>query len=566
MPTTQRILLVEDNPGDALLLKEALREFNHTPPFELIHVERLLAGIERANQEKFVAVLLDLSLPDANGVETVTRMQREAEALPIVVLTGLDDDAAAVEAVRTGAQDYLVKGQIDGRLLVRSLSYAIERKRLQEAMRLHLERITALKDINVALTANLNLASVLEVLCEKIGRLLPDFGMAVRLWNREQGQLESVASVNYDDSWWQAVLTQSERKATLSEIVFATKQTLNISDLVSEPRLQCHEFWQRTGFTGFLGMPLIANNETLGVICFFSDQVPGFTSQEVEFLGALASQASVAIRNSQTHGEMKKLASDLERSNHVKEEFLGVISHELRTPLNVVKGYVEILKAGMFGELNSEQMEAFEKIANQTNLQLAMVNSILNATTMESNVTSVQTEVLSLGDFLADIKVAYPDPVDRRLRFEWNYPPCLPEIRSDRTKLHYILQNLLNNAVKFTPNGVVTVGAELRMASASEPEPNGSNSRKSWLILSVADTGIGIAEEFLPVIFEKFSQVDNSTTRAHEGIGLGLHIVRRCTELLNGSVKVESDVGKGTKFIVRIPCELKDYRCAQPFS
>jgi two-component system, OmpR family, sensor kinase len=566
MPTTQRILLVEDNPGDALLLKEALREFNHTPPFELIHVERLLAGIERAKQEKFVAVLLDLSLPDANGVETVTRMQREAEALPIVVLTGLDDDAAAVEAVRTGAQDYLVKGQIDGRLLVRSLSYAIERKRLQEAMRLHLERITALKDINVALTANLNLASVLEVLCEKVGRLLPDFGMAVRLWNREQAQLESVASVNYDDSWWQSVVTQSERKATLSETVFATKQTLNISDLASEPRLQCHDFWLRSGFTGFLGVPLIANDKTLGVICFFSNQATEFTSQEVEFLGALASQASVAIRNSQTHGEMKKLASDLERSNHVKEEFLGVISHELRTPLNVVKGYVDILKAGIFGELNSQQMEAFEKIANQTNLQLAMVNSILNATTMESNVASVQSEVLSLGDFLADIKVAYPDPADGRLRFEWNYPPYLPEVRSDRTKLHYILQNLLNNAVKFTPHGVVTVGAEVRMASASEPEPNDSNSRKSWLILSVADTGVGIAEEFLPVIFEKFSQVDNSTTRAHEGIGLGLHIVRRCTELLNGSVKVESEVGKGTKFIVRVPCELEDYRSAQPLS
>src|SRR5258706_16484415 len=102
MPTSQRILLVEDNPGDALLLKEALREFNHTPPFELIHVERLLAGIQRAKQEKFVAVLLDLSLPDANGVETVTRMQREAEALAIAVLTRLDDDAVAVETGRTG--------------------------------------------------------------------------------------------------------------------------------------------------------------------------------------------------------------------------------------------------------------------------------------------------------------------------------------------------------------------------------------------------------------------------------------------------------------------------------
>jgi signal transduction histidine kinase len=146
--------------------------------------------------------------------------------------------------------------------------------------------------------------------------------------------------------------------------------------------------------------------------------------------------------------------------------------------------------------------------------------------------------------------------VDGRLRFEWHYSPSLPEIISDRTKLQYILQNLINNAVKFTPQGMVTVSAEVRLAAASALEPESCNSRKSWLTLRVADTGVGIAEEFLPVIFEKFSQVDSSTTRTHEGIGLGLHIVKRCTELLNGSVKVESEVGKGTTFIVTIPCEI----------
>ena len=556
MPTTQPILLVEDNAGDALLLKDALRDFNHMPPFELIHVDRLAAAIARAKLERFDAVLLDLSLPDAKGVETVVRMQREAETLPIIVLTGLDDDAAAVEAVRAGAQDYLVKGQIDGHLLVRALSYAIERMRLQAAMRLHLERITALKDVNVALTANLNLTSVLEVLCEKVGRLLPDFGMAVRLWNRDQGLLESVATVNFDDNWWRPTVLQPDRKATLSETVFASKQPLLISDVANESQLPYPEFWRRTGFSGYLGIPLIANDETLGVISFFSNQATVLTSQEVEFLSTLASQASVAIRNSQTHGEMKKLAADLERSNHVKEEFLGVISHELRTPLNVVRGYVEILQTGMFGEMNSEQLEAVDKIANQTRIQLAMINSILNATTMESEVASVQTELFSLGDFLDDFRVAFPDPADRHLHFEWCYSPSLPEIRSDRTKLQYILQNLVNNAIKYTPHGTVTVNAEVRMGTPLVAEPENSNSRKCWLTLRVGDTGVGIAEEFLPVIFEKFSQVDSSTTRAHEGIGLGLHIVKRCTELLNGTVKVESELGKGTTFSVTIPCEI----------
>jgi len=123
---------------------------------------------------------------------------------------------------------------------------------------------------------------------------------------------------------------------------------------------------------------------------------------------------------------------------------------------------------------------------------------------------------------------------------------------SDKTKLQYILQNLINNAVKYTPEGSITVSAKLESAS----DGLGSDDPNASLALAVADTGVGIEEEFISVIFEKFSQVDSSTTRIHEGIGLGLHIVKRCTELLHGKVKVESRPGQGTIFTVTLPCEL----------
>jgi two-component system OmpR family sensor kinase len=556
--TTRKILLIEDSPVDVLLLTKALRDFKHMPSFELIHVDRLATGIERAKQEPFAAVLLDLFLPDAKGVDTLLSMQREAKALPIVVLTGLDDDSTAVEAVRAGAQDYLVKGQIDGRLLVRALNYAIERKGHQETMRRDLERITAVKDVSIALTATLNLSTVLDMLLEKVGRLLPDVAIAVRLWNREQSLLESVALLNYDDSEWKERLARSDRPASLTDVVFASKSLLMVRDVANDSRIHSREFWRRRGYTAYLGIPLLVGEEILGVISFYPMKEHEFTDQEVEFLGALASQASVAIRNSQIHGEMKQLASDLERSNHVKEEFLGVISHELRTPLNVVKGYVEMLQTGFFGEMNRDQGDAVEKIANQTRVQLAMINSILSATTMESEVALVQTDVVSLADFLGDFRVAFPDLADGSIRFDWLYSLSLPDIRIDRTKLQYILQNLVNNAVKFTPAGIVSVSLDLSVAPNGSSEPARTHQRKNWLTLRVADTGVGIAKEFLPVIFEKFSQVESSTSRSHEGIGLGLHIVKRCTELLNGTVTVDSEVGKGTTFTIKIPCEMEN--------
>jgi len=552
MPASQPILLVEDNPGDARLLKEALREFNHTPPFELIHVDRLALGIERTRQERFAAVLLDLSLPDAKGLETVVRMHQEARALPIVVLTGLDDNSVALEAVRAGAQDYLIKGEIDGKLLVRSLSYAIERKRLQDETQRHLERITALKDINAALTSTLELPTVVNILHDKVHGLMPDVVATVRLRNRETGEFEPLAGKNLDEQAWKEAAQRWAGDGTISNLIIRSRSPLRVVDLQSDSRIQDRELLREHGLTAYLGIPLLSNDEVLGLIAFFAKGHGAFSDEETEFLSALAGQAAAAIRNSQVHGAIKNLASDLERANHVKDEFLGIMSHELRTPLNVARGYVEMLQTGFFGELPAEQLQALDKVAAQHRVQLGMVNNILNVIAMESEVAAAHCESLVLRDFFDEIQSAYPQPLDGKVQFRWDIAHDLPTIRSDKTKLQYILQNLINNAVKYTPEGSITVSAKLETAS----DGLGSDDPKAYLALAVADTGIGIEEEFIPVIFEKFSQVDSSTTRIHEGIGLGLHIVKRCTELLHGKVKVESRPGQGTIFTVTLPCEL----------
>ena len=552
MPASQPILLVEDNPGDARLLKEALRDFNHTPPFELIHVDRLALGIERTKQERFAAVLLDLSLPDAKGLEAVVRMHQEARALPIVVLTGLDDNSVALEAVRAGAQDYLIKGEIDGKLLVRSLSYAIERKRLQDETQRHLERITALKDINAALTSTLELPTVVNILHDKVHGLMPDVVATVRLRNRETGEFEPLAGKNLDEQAWKEAAQRWAGDGTISNLIIRSRSPLRVVDLQSDSRIQDRELLREHGLTAYLGIPLLSNDEVLGLIAFFAKGHGAFSDEETEFLSALAGQAAAAIRNSQVHGAIKNLASDLERANHVKDEFLGIMSHELRTPLNVARGYVEMLQTGFFGELPAEQLQALDKVAAQHRVQLGMVNNILNVIAMESEVAAAHCESLVLRDFFDEIQSAYPQPLDGKVQFRWDIAHDLPTIRSDKTKLQYILQNLINNAVKYTPEGSITVSAKLESAS----DGLGSDDPNASLALAVADTGVGIEEEFISVIFEKFSQVDSSTTRIHEGIGLGLHIVKRCTELLHGKVKVESRPGQGTIFTVTLPCEL----------
>src|SRR3954451_5403331 len=127
------VLLVEDNPGDARLLREAVHEAEGQQ-IHLVHVDTLAKGLARLGQERFDVVMLDLSLPDADGLETLVKTHEHAPSVPIVVLTGLDDEALAIRAVREGAQDYLVKGQVTSQLLVRAMRYATERKRAIEAL------------------------------------------------------------------------------------------------------------------------------------------------------------------------------------------------------------------------------------------------------------------------------------------------------------------------------------------------------------------------------------------------------------------------------------------------
>jgi len=129
-----RILLIEDNPGDVRLIQEMLKEAAGAT-FEVVCVERLSTGLEHLSEGGIDILLLDLGLPDSQGVDTFAKVHGEAPQVPIIVLTGLDDDVVAVTAVGAGAQDYLVKGQVDGSLLVRSIRYAIERKRAEEEIR-----------------------------------------------------------------------------------------------------------------------------------------------------------------------------------------------------------------------------------------------------------------------------------------------------------------------------------------------------------------------------------------------------------------------------------------------
>lgn len=240
------------------------------------------------------------------------------------------------------------------------------------------------------------------------------------------------------------------------------------------------------------------------------------------------------IRMEKTHREQAELTSC------ARKEALDIVSHELRTPLNLIGGYAQVLKDRTLGEVNAKQEEALGKILRQSDNLLSTVNSVLDMARIEAGELSVVREEIRLPDFFQGLRLYYDASLGKPVSMRWLIPSELPTIRSDKLKLTIVLQNLINNAIKFTDHGQIEVSAR-------------HFGEKKSVEIEVKDSGIGIPKEALPVIFEKFRQADNSSTRNYGGVGLGLHIVKAYTEALGGSVAVASQPGKGSTFTLSLP-------------
>jgi PAS domain S-box-containing protein len=249
-----------------------------------------------------------------------------------------------------------------------------------------------------------------------------------------------------------------------------------------------------------------------------------------------------------TEAQLRRTNQELERATRLKDEFLATMSHELRTPLNAILGMSQGLDEQVLGPLTQRQLKAVKTINRSGEHLLELINDILDLSKIESGHTEldiVRVDVAHLcRSSLAFIK---QQAHKKHLRLHINLPENIPIIQVDERRIRQVLINLLINAVKFTPEG-----GSITLAVTTDPPP--SAEQNASITISVTDTGIGIAAEHLPQLFEPFVQVDSSLNRKYEGTGLGLSLVKRLTELHGGEVSVTSQLGKGSCFSVTLPC------------
>jgi signal transduction histidine kinase len=296
------------------------------------------------------------------------------------------------------------------------------------------------------------------------------------------------------------------------------------------------------GYRTVLSVPMLKDNELIGVISIYRQEVRSFTDKQIELVTSFARQAVIAIENVRLLNEIQNKSRQLEMASEHKSQFVANMSHELRTPLNAIIGLTEMMvtNAARFG--TEKAQEPLRRVHAAGTHLLGLINQVLDLSKIEAGKLELNPQMVQLAPLIDEVMgTARQLAEQNKNRLALETEENLGALTVDPMRLRQILLNLLSNACKFTKQGEVALRAR-RLADGHD-----------WIEFAVADTGIGMTAEQLAKLFEEFAQADASTAKRYGGTGLGLSITRKLARMMGGDVMVTSEAGKGSVFTVRLP-------------
>ena len=332
---------------------------------------------------------------------------------------------------------------------------------------------------------------------------------------------------------------QRPSDSQVSGRVVLRKAVVRIEDALTDQEYD-KQFAISGGWRRMLGVPMLREGRPLGaIVVAWPDPGPIPKTQE-EVLQTFANQAAIAIENVRLFREIQDKSRQLEIANQHKSEFLSNMSHELRTPLNAIIGFSEVLQERMFGEMNEKQSEYINDIHGSGRHLLSLINDILDLSKVEAGRMELDRVMFHLPSAIDNAMTLIRERAGQHgIALSVAVDPQLGEVNADERKFKQILLNLLSNAVKFTPEGG-KVGVSARRCDGG-------------VEVAVSDTGVGIAPQDQAVVFEEFRQVGTDYTKKSEGTGLGLALTKKFIELHGGSIRLDSEPGKGSTFTFTLP-------------
>ncbi len=492
-----RVLVVEDSMTQAQLHRVNLSRHG----FEVEWVTSLADVTKRLKQPGIDIVLLDLSLPDSDGIDTFFRVHAAAESIPIVVISAEDNENVAMQALKGGAQDYLIKGKAPGEAIVRCLYYAMERSQIEAELR-HSEKMTRLMLEN-------SYDAFFAV--DQAGEIIGWNGQAENTFGYSRAEVigKTLGETIVLPRFLYAHLRQMDKMLTTGESKILNRRS---------------EILMRRKDGTEVPIELVVFKVDLGD-----------SSTYCSFAHDISERHQIQLRNRQLNEELERRVeertSELVRSNAELQQFAKIASHDLQEPLRTIEGYTNLLAKRYKGKLDQDADDFIDYIQDGASRMLLLIQGVLTHSSIGStdlkpveivdvdDVIEIVTRNLSLAIHESDAKIEYHD---------------LPTVVGNKSELVQLFQNLVGNAIKYrgTLSPVIKISAEENV--------------HEW-VFSVEDNGIGIDPKYSEKIFDMFARLHGKTE--YSGTGIGLAICKKIVETHGGRIWVQSEPGRGSIFL-----------------
>jgi len=551
-----RVLIADDNPDHLFLVRNSL---SRTGQYE---VDAVLSGpeaLEKLSMNSYDVFLLDYNMPGMDGFDVLRRMTEVGCDVPVIMVTGGGSEQIAVDAMKSGACDYVVKSEGYLQVLPTVIDRAIENYQLiQKNKELEREKVRRGEElltvyhISRSLASSADLTTALDIVLHHTKEVFRARYGSIMLVDEMTNTLKVRATIGFSPDYTRYINEQVpvslDPKSPLGNgpaaVAARTKETCFIENVMTDERFRpWRRFAQQEGYVSLISVPLVPSDKVIGVINLYFEHPHLPSDTERHLLRVIADTTAIAIERillSERLIEERVTLRALEETDRIKSEFISTVSHELRTPLTFIKGYVDLILAGHTGPLNETQTKFLSGVKRGSERLKNLVDDLLDIARMESGHYKINKEPADLIRIIRQaMDMVKVQADEKKIALNLDLAKNLPPVVLDRDKILQVMTNLLTNAIKYSPRETqVTITAE---------------DCDQEIIVSVADQGIGISPEDQKRLFQKFYRVDSSTTREVGGTGLGLAICKHIVEMHRGRIWVESEPGSGSTFRFVLP-------------
>ncbi len=533
-----RLLIVDDEQHMCDVCSRTLQRAG----YDVVATDNPLVAIEALNNgQRFDLLLTDIKMPAMSGLD-LARIAREKDPeIAIIIMTGYASLENLHQSVRRGVADFLAK-PFELEQLRLAVDQALHKRAMQQD-NLRLRTLEQLLAVSEALSATLELSElvhiVLDAMIERSG-----FQTGFLLLGDEPAMLHLAATTP-------ATARLTDEGRALAERAFTLQQT-------RYEETACYGTQPDQTLHAALAVPLRAHGRVNGVVVLCNQHSTTLRPGIQQGLMLLANQAGAALRNATLYRQLDEAYQRRQELDHLKSEFIAIASHELRTPLSIVLGYTMMVR----DQVEGSQRDYLQRVIESAQRIKAIVDDMVNLHYIDTGELQPQFTLVDLSEMIRQVVQSLRSTAELAGQtIMVNLSDTLPPFLTDREKVMLVLNHLLSNAIKFTPQrGRITITVSIRqyhelesLREASVVTPSASLRALPWVVIDVEDTGIGIPVHEQTRIFERFYQIGNSLTRERGGVGLGLALVRELIASLGGAVWVVSREGEGSIFSFALP-------------